>query len=162
MIIRAETVADHAGVRALHLASFPGPGEADLVDRLRTDGAAVISLVAIDGDARVGHVMFSRMTAPFRALGLAPVAVLADWRRMGIAAGLIEAGIEWAREDGWQGIFVLGEPGYYGRFGFSVALAQGFDSPYAGPYLMALAVQGDDLPAATGRIDYAPAFGALD
>ncbi len=102
--------------------------------------------------------MFSRMSAPFRALGLAPVAVLPDWRRNGIAARLIEDGIKQAQKDNWVGIIVLGEPGYYKRFGFSVAKAEKFESPYAGPYLMALALQGNDLPCQSGRIDYAPAF----
>jgi len=105
--------------------------------------------------------MFSRMSAPFRSLGLAPVAVLSDWRRKGIAARLIEGGIKRAQKDGWEGIFVLGEPGFYRRFGFSAAQAEKFESPYAGPYLMALALQGSDLPCKSGRIDYAPAFSAL-
>ena len=159
--IRVETPDDYADVRKLHLTAFPSADEADLVDRLRGDGDAVISLVAIEGDDLVGHVMFSRMSAPFRSLGLAPVAVLSDWRRKGIAARLIEGGIKRAQKDGWEGIFVLGEPGFYRRFGFSAAQAEKFESPYAGPYLMALALQGSDLPCKSGRIDYAPAFSAL-
>ena len=161
MIIRAESPDDYTEIRKLHLTAFPGPGEANLVDRLRADGDAIISLVATKNDALVGHVMFSRMSAPFKALGLAPVAVLPDWRRKGIAARLIEDGIKWARKDDWAAIFVLGKPGYYQRFGFSVAKAENFESPYAGPYLMALALQDNNLPAHSGRIDYAPAFIAL-
>jgi putative acetyltransferase len=159
--IRIETPDDQADVRKLHLTAFPGPEEADLVDRLRGDGDAVISLVATDGDVLVGHVMFSRMSAPFRALGLAPVAVLPDWRGKGIAARLIENGITQAQKSDWAGIFVLGEPDYYQRFGFSVAKAEKFESAYAGPYLMALALRGSDLPCPSGRIDYASAFTAL-
>ena len=89
MAFRDEFLGDHKAIRHLHLISFPGPGEADLVNHLRGDGDAVISLVAIEGRVLTGHVMFSRMAAPFRALGLGPVAVLLDWRRKGIAAALI-------------------------------------------------------------------------
>ncbi|MFN4090069.1 MAG: hypothetical protein ACK4QW_13655 [Alphaproteobacteria bacterium] len=64
MIDRGETPGDVAAVRALHLACFPGPEEADLVDRLRHDGDAAIALVAVDAaDAIVGHVLFSPMRA---------------------------------------------------------------------------------------------------
>jgi putative acetyltransferase len=100
------------------------------------------------------------MKAPFAALGLAPVAVAEDWRRRGIAARLIERGLTKAREEGWDAVFVLGEPRYYSRFGFSAGLAAGFSSPYAGPRFMALALQ-DKLPSWVGSVDYAPAFSAL-
>jgi putative acetyltransferase len=161
MNLRDESSDDHEAVRLLHLASFPGPGEADLVDRLRGDGDAVISLVAIEGRVLSGHVVLSKMAAPFRALGLGPVAVLPDWRRKGIAAALIRDGIKRAKYDGWAGIFVLGDPNYYERFGFESKHAHGFDSPYAGPHFMALPLNGDELPLRYGRLDYAPAFAAL-
>jgi putative acetyltransferase len=88
------------------------------------------------------------------------VSVLPDRQGTGIGTRLIRAGLERAELGGWQGVFVLGEPDYYRRFGFEQALASGFASPYAGPYLMALAL-GGSLPATTGRVDYAPAFQAL-
>jgi putative acetyltransferase len=53
---------------------------------LHSDGDAVLSLVAEKDGGVVGHALFSRMIAPFRALGLAPVAVLATHRRLGLAA----------------------------------------------------------------------------
>lgn len=160
LTIRDEAPADRAGIRETVLAAFGRREEADLVDRLRADGDAAISLVAVDGDRIVGHVMLSRMTAPFRALGLAPVSVLPDRQGKGIGTRLIRAGLERAALGGWQGVFVLGEPAYYRRFGFDPALASGFASPYAGPYLMALAL-GGSLPEMVGRLDYAPAFRTL-
>jgi putative acetyltransferase len=161
MNFRDESLDDHKAVRHLHLTSFPGAGEADLVDQLRGDRDAVISLVAIEGRVLTGHVMFSRMVAPFRALGLGPVAVLPDWRRTGIAAALIQDGIKRATNEGWAGIFVFGAPNYYRRFGFQPKHAEGFESPYAGPHLMALPLNNDELPTRSGRLDHAPAFAAL-
>jgi putative acetyltransferase len=158
--IRDERPADRAGVREAVLAAFGRCEEADLVDRLRADGDAEISLVAVDGARIVGHVLLSPMTAPFRALALAPVSVLPDRQGTGIGTRLIRAALERAELGGWQGVFVLGEPAYYRRFGFDAALASGFASPYAGPYLMALAL-GGSLPATAGSVDYAAAFRTL-
>ena len=162
MIIRSETPADYTAIRHVLPASFPDASEADLVERLRADGDIVIALVAVEDDSVVGHAVFSRMTAPFKALGLGPIAVHADWRKQGIAARLIERGLDLARETGWDGVFVVGEPDFYKRFGFSSAMAARFDSAYAGPYLMALALNGDTLPSTSGRIDYPPAFAELE
>ena len=100
------------------------------------------------------------MTAPFRALGLGPVAVFPEWRGRGVAARLIETGLERATEAGWDAVFVLGEPEYYRRFGFDVTGAQGFQSPYAGPYFMVRALRSQ-LPATGGRVEYPKAFAAL-
>jgi len=157
MIIRDENPTDHTAIHDLVAAAFERPAEATLVDRLRSDGDCVISLVAVDGDEVVGHVLLSRMTAPFRALGLGPVSVKPGRQRTGIGSSLIRAGLGRAREAGWQGVIVLGEPKYYRRFGFDPALAGGFKSRYSGPHLMALAL-GMDLPVTKGIIEYAPGF----
>ncbi len=160
MHIRAEEPADPAAIRDVITAAFGRTLEADLVDRLRADGDAVISLVATREGGVVGHVLFSRVSAPFRALGLAPVAVVPDRQRAGIGSRLIRVGLERAAEKGWQAVFVLGDPAFYRRFGFDAEQASGFSSPYAGPHLMVLAL-GGALPATTGEIAYAPAFAGL-
>jgi|SRR5215469_4738995 len=161
MRIRAEQANDRQAIYDLHAGAFPSHSEAILVDRLREAGDIAISLVAEENDQILGHVLFSPMKAPFRALGLAPVAVSKKWRRQGIAAQLIEKGLAEARAASWEGVFVLGEPHYYRRFGFSPALAVGFGSPYAGPCFMALALQ-TALSNHAGQVDYAPAFATLD
>jgi putative acetyltransferase len=161
MVIRDEGPADAPAVRAVVEAAFGRPLEADLIDRLRQDGDAAISLVAVDGGEVVGQVLFSGMAAPCPALALAPVSVAPHRQRSGVGTRLIRAGLDRAGEGGWRGVFVLGDPAYYRRFGFDPAVARGFASAYAGPHLMALALGGGDLPATGGRIDYAPAFAAL-
>ncbi len=160
MIIRPEEPADRSAVCAVIEAAFPTPAEAQLVDQLRADGDAEISLVAVDDDVVVGHVMFSRMTAEFRALGLGPVAVLPTRQRSGVGSLLVKRGLARAGADRWKMVFVLGDPAYYRRFGFDPTLASGFASPYAGPHLMALGL-ARPLPRLSGKIDYAPAFAAL-
>lgn len=157
--MRLETPADTAAIRRVHLASFPTTAEADLVDDLRADGDVVLSLVADEGGVIAGHVLFSRMTAPFRALALAPVAVLPAYRRRGFAARLIADGLARAAAD-WDAVFVLGDPAYYGRFGFDVGLAGGFSSPCAGPHFMVKPLAGK-LPSNQGPVAYAAAFNRL-
>ncbi len=161
IVIRPERPADIPVIHALVAAAFPADDEARLVDALRDAGDAAISLVAEDGGEIIGHVLFSPMTAPFTALGLAPVATLKARRREGIAARLIEAGLAMAREQGVAGVFVLGDNAYYERFGFRAQTAAPFASPYAGAHFMALSLGGGVLPATSGAVDYAPAFAAL-
>jgi putative acetyltransferase len=161
VVIRAAQAADDMAIRRLLLSAFPTAGEADLVTQLHGDGAVVHSLVALDGADVVGHVMLSRMTAPFAALGLAPLAVKHGWRRKNIAGRLVEAAIAEAAAGGAEGIFVLGDPVYYARFGFSAAAASGFETPYAGDHFMLRSLGAHALPV-DGAVAYAPAFGNLE
>ena len=160
MIIRNEQQADAFPVATVVAEAFGRSDEARLVRQLRTDGDAVISLVAVAGSTVVGHVMLSRLAAPLRALGLAPVSVMPEHQRKGIGASLVKAGLKQAGEQGWEVVFVLGDPAYYKRFGFRVQLAQGFTSPYAGRHFMALSL-GPNLSARGGRVDYPSAFAIL-
>jgi putative acetyltransferase len=157
MIIRDENQADLDAVHELVASAFQRPDEAVLIDHLRSEGACVLSLVAVEGAEIVGHVLFSRLVAPFRALGLGPVAVEPNRQRRGIGSRLIRTGLDRARGAGWREVFVLGDPKFYSRFGFDPDLAGGFMCRYSGPHLMALSL-GGDLPTREGYIEYAAAF----
>ena len=159
-MIRDELPDDRRAIRSVNEAAFGRPGEANLVDNLRDEGDIALSLITIEGGRIVEHVLFSRLGAPFLAWGLGPVAVAPDGLRIGIGSRLIQTVLDRARGAGVTGVFVLGAPAYYTRFGFDPVLARGFFSPYAGPYLMALALDGT-LPANEGSVAYAPAFGRL-
>lgn len=161
MIVRSESPGDIAGIRVVEEAAFLQSAEADLVDDLRAAGDSVFSLVAVESETVTGHAMFSRLQAPFPALALGPVAVLPDRQRMGVGSRLIREGIARSEAAGWLGIFVLGDPAFYRRFGFDVGKASGFISPYAGPHLMALPLGRNELPTDTGSIQHAPAFAKL-
>ena len=158
MIIRSESPGDIVGIRFVEEAAFLQSAEADLVDDLRAAGDSFFSLIAVEGETVTGHAMFSRLQAPFPALALGPVAVLPDRQRMGVGSRLIREGIARSEAAGWTGIFVLGDPAFYRRFGFDVGKASGFISPYAGPHLMALPLGRNELPTSTRSIQHAPAF----
>ena len=118
-MIRPESPADEAAVRAVHRAAFRRDSEARLVDAIRANGNASVSLVALAAGKIVGHVLFSPVEVDgARGLGLAPVGVLPEFQRRGIGGELIRSGIAACREIGTRFIVVLGAPGYYRRFGF--------------------------------------------
>lgn len=153
-LIRPARPGDFDAVDALLRRAFEGDAEARLVRDLRP---AEIELVADEAGEIAGHIMLSALEAPFRALALAPLAVEPEWQGHGVGSALVRAAIDLAA--GWDAIIVLGEPGYYSRFGFDADLAAGYACAYAGPYLLALPLIAD-LPA-TGRIIYPQAFSAL-
>ena len=127
------------------------------MDRLRETGDSVVSLVAEEGGEILGHVMLSEITAPFRALGLAPVSVMPERQGQGVGSRLIEAAIERAKALGYDAIVVLGDQAYYSRFGFDIAAAAPYASPYAGLHLALLNFNDRHLPP-EGRLNYAPPF----
>ena len=144
-------------------AAFGRAAEAVLVDRLRADGHVVLSLVAVDDYRIVGHVLFSRstITAPGAVLGaiaLAPLAVLPDKQGRGIGSALVEHGLAECRRASERAVIVLGDPAYYGRFGFSAELASVLRSPYSGEAFMALELQAGVLSGVAGDVQYPPAF----
>lgn len=160
-IIRDETERDHDAVHEIHRLAFAGEEEARLVDALRHAGDVAISLVADHGENLVGHVLLSRLEAPMHALALAPVGVRPDHQGRGIGSALIRRGLDRARRGGWAAVFVLGEPAYYGRFGFDVEAARGYACAYAGPHFMIKALGSERVPA-FGPIAYPAPFSALD
>ncbi len=159
--VRDESPRDWKAVYEVVSSAFCHLAEADLVKELREAGDSVVSLVAEEDGQIVGHILLSRMDAPFPALALAPVSVIPTRQRSGIGSALVKSAVNRARSKGWAAIFVLGDPNYYERFGFERKAAAGFTSPYAGRHFMVLKLL-PSLPAATGELRHAPAFAALD
>lgn len=158
-ILRSATTNVAPAIRTVHVAAFGQPAEADLVQALVDGGFAEISLVASDADRITGHVLLSRLQSPQRSLALAPLAVVPSHQKQGLGSALTRAAIEQARMQGWSAIFVLGDPAYYTRFGFSLAAARPFPCPYAGAHFMALLLT--DPPLAPAPVVYAPPFAEL-
>ncbi|MGD9990196.1 GNAT family N-acetyltransferase [Pseudonocardia sp.] len=175
--IRPETPADHDAVRAVHLAAFaPRDGspaiEAGLTDRLRTGPWFLpeLSLVAVvtgdgrPGDhrrSRVGHVICTRAhVGDTEVLGLGPIGVAPGFQGNGIGSALVTAAIDVARARGERLIGLLGDPGFYGRFGFVDSRTVGIDAPEPawGVHFQVLALT--DAPV-TGTFRYAAPFDEL-
>lgn len=168
MIVRPETAGDIATIDSVIRQAFDSHNEAcaeaDLVGRLRRDSDLVLSLVAEQDGQTVGHVGFSRLwitqgAQRIPAISLAPLSVTPDSQRNGIGRTLVEAGHARLREAGETIVFVLGDPDYYGRFGFSLSAAAPFECQYAGAHFQALRLTST--APETGSIEYAPAFSEL-
>ena len=126
LTIRPERASDRDGIHQVHCLAFPTPAEANLVSRLRDEGAVCASIVAVVDDRIAGHALFSLAalqleseTLEIAALG--PVGVLPEQQRRGIGDAMIRAGLERCQARGLPATIVLGHPSYYPRFGFERA-----------------------------------------
>ena len=133
-----------------------GEAEAALVEALRADGDVVAELAALRDGEVVGHVLFSR-AVPGSIAALAPAAVRTDLQGQGIGGALIRAGLAACAAQGIEAVVVLGDPAYYGRFGFAPARVS---SPYAGPHFQALELVPGALDG-VAAVHYPPAFQSL-
>jgi putative acetyltransferase len=164
--IRPHEAKDRPAIRRVHIEAFGQPLESKLVNALIDGGYARISLVAEMDGVVVGHILFSPLQITVGAedvameltsVALAPVAVSPDWQNRGIGSELIRHGLDRCSALGDTSVFVLGDPAYYGRFGFSAELAARFESTCACEAFQALELQSGALPA-SGTVRYAPPF----
>ena len=167
--VRPAFAADFAEVHGVVESAFGREDEAQLVERLRaSDGwLPELALVAqTSGEPRgpiVGFSALSRIRVGGRpALALAPVAVAPDWQQKGAGSALVRRGVDRAVHRRERLIVVLGDPRFYGRFGFTAAIPMGIHGPYdeAGPAFQALVLPGDD-PAPRGLAVYPDLFAGL-
>ena len=158
--LRPACESDHAAIRTVVAAAFGQEDEADLVDRLRGDGDALVELVAEADGAVVGHVMFSRLLTDTgaRLAALAPLSVLPGFQRDGLGMALMETGHALCSMAGIQAVIVLGHPGYYPRAGYSAEAANTVAAPFSGPSFMGLALTPGALDSPV-TVTYAAAFG---
>ena len=161
--VREERESDIAEVFALVQGAFSdrpfsSGTEGSILQGLRADGDMALALVAERGGERVGHIAFSPVSIDGDTEGLfalGPVAARVDLRGQGIGTALIETGLGRLRECGAKGCVLVGDPGYYSRFGFEGDIGLTHNG------LPPRVVQGLfwDGCARTGEIAYAPAFG---
>lgn len=124
--IRPETPADIAAIDAVTVAAFLEAPHTDhteqfIVAALRRSGQLTVSLVAEQSGVVVGHVAVSPVTiddADSGWYGLGPVSVIPELQGKGIGSQLIDAALDKLRAIAAGGCVVLGDPGYYARFGF--------------------------------------------
>lgn len=161
MLIRNEIDGDAPAIRrivteAMKLLPQSSGAEADIVDRLRADNSLSLSLVVEDGGEVVGYLAAAdaRIGAASGWGLIGPVAILPSRHGEGIGSALIAEAILWLRA-GYKGATLVGDPGYYGRFGFRAlpGLRLG-DVP--SQFVQALPFDGSE---PQGELIHHPAFG---
>ena len=121
MQIRSERASDIGAIHRINQEAFGTDAEARIVHSVRSQARPVISLVADDGGALVGHILFSPVTLERTSalvMGLAPMSVVQSRQRQGIGSTLVKEGLAACRVLGAVGVVVIGHPEFYPRFGF--------------------------------------------
>ena len=113
-----------------------GDGEAEhvarIVESVREEEGS-FALVADDDGRIIGHLQFSRAWAgDAPILTLSPIGVVPDRERQGVGSALILAGLAEARRRGEVAVVLLGNPDFYGRFGFRPGSEFGLRNPAVG------------------------------
>jgi predicted N-acetyltransferase YhbS len=164
LAIRPETPADIRAIERLTADAFlhaphRSGTEQFIVDALRRAGQLSLSLVALEDGELVGHVALSPVSISSGAAGwygLGPISVTPGRQGAGIGSRLMEAALAGLRDLGAEGCVLLGDPGYYSRFGFVVR--PGLVLPgVPAEYFQALALGGN---WAQGEVSYHAAFDA--
>ena len=155
--IRHAVASDRRAIEALYPRAFTDEDLLPLLRDLFNSPDDTISLVAVIDSNLVGNVFFTRCAVDRghrEAALLAPLAVAPDRQRQGIGSALVREGLQRLRKEGIRAVYVLGDPSYYGRLGFSPE--RSVRAPYTLPAEWADAWQsrclGDDGVPAAGNL----------
>jgi putative acetyltransferase len=164
IVVRREGADDISAVRVVNEAAFGRAEEADLVDRLRNEGAVLASFVAEQNGRVVGHILFSRTLIETAdesvpSVALAPMAVSPSHQRRGIGTQLVRFGVQWLLTRGERSVLVLGHAHFYQQFGFSTDRARTLTTPFPPDAFMALELVAGALDGLRGTVRYPAAFG---
>lgn len=164
--IRQEVEKDFKDVENLTREAFwdlykPGCDEHLVLHKIRKVSAFVkeLDLIAFDKETIVGNIIYSRAKVvneenkEFEVLCMGPIAVLPSYQNQGIGSLLMENSIEKARQLGYKGIVIFGNPDYYHRFGFVDAKEYNIQTSWGDNLdaFMALELYGDSLQGISGK-----------
>jgi putative acetyltransferase len=162
--VRTATPGDSAGILEVVRDAFSsedrdGREELDIVESTWELKATAhdLELVAVEDGAIVGHVLAARGDLGGReAVAVAPLAVLPSHQGAGIGSALMAELLRRAEAAEIPMVLVLGDPAYYGRFGFEPSGPIGISYRPAGagnPHFQVRRLAGYD-PSDRGQFTY--------
>ncbi|MBC9914965.1 GNAT family N-acetyltransferase [Chitinophaga varians] len=165
-ILRKEKISDIPQIDTVTKAAFLSAAHASgteqfIIRALRASGQLTLSLVAEENETLIGHVAISPVEISSGEpgwFGLGPVSVLPERQGTGVGSALIKAALAELRQLGAKGCVVLGEPAYYGRFGFRADAGLLYPEAPA-EYFQVLAFEGI---VPTGTVQYHASFYATE
>lgn len=120
--IRESMPGDLTAIESLYPEVFLDEDLLPLIKSLLREAPAPLSLVGLIGSELVGHVMFTNCSvvgSSAKAALLGPLVVAPTLQRQGIGSALVRAGLRMLEDARLSHVYVLGDPTYYGRFGFA-------------------------------------------
>jgi putative acetyltransferase len=159
-----ERPGDVTAIRDLNQRAFEQDQEANIVDALRSNGGALLSLVATVSGQVVGHIMYTPISiGGLRGAALGPMAVLPELQRQGIGSKLVEEGNRRIEQGGCPFIIVVGHPEFYTRFGFTPARARGITCEWDLPddVFMVLVLDEAEMAGVSGLAKYRDEFSSV-
>lgn len=157
LIIRESVDADRAAIEEIYPDAFPEEDLLPVARALLEDRSDVLSLVAVEAETPIGHVAFTKCALPEARLApalLGPLAAAPRAQQRGVGSALVRAGLARLSADGATHVFVLGDPRYYGRFGFHAAhrVAPPYDLPALWRDAWRMLPVAPDAPEPVGRL----------
>jgi len=135
--------------------------EQNFIDRLRASSGYIpeLALIAEQDGQIIGHIMLTKTYVygpgtKHEVLLLAPLAVALEYRCRGVGSKLVLESFRLAKKLGYKAVLVVGNPAYYGRFGFKPSLSFGIvhDPPIPEPYVMACELEPQALAGVAGTV----------
>jgi len=178
LVIRPETPADFKAAEHLTMRAFwnihgPGCNEHLLVRKIRQspDYLPNISRVAELNGKLAGAIYYAKAKVvddqtdkTHDVITFGPLAVEPTLQNSGIGKALLEETIQLAKEAGYSGIVMTGEPAYYPKFGFVTCDKFGIADAEGRNYdaLMCLPLNRESFGSVHGRFIVSPVFEECD
>ncbi|MFC2165323.1 GNAT family N-acetyltransferase [Acidobacteriota bacterium] len=164
--IRIEIPDDYEGIDEVNRQAFEQEVEGQLIRKIREGQNFIeeLSLVALDEETIVGHILFSKIKikgeSEHDTLALAPMSVKPEYQQKGIGKKLVRAGLKKAKDLGFGSVIVLGHSDYYPQFGFQEAAQWKIKCPFDAPdeSFMAIQLIPGDLEDKSGTVIYPKEF----
>ena len=160
--VRFEEDADVAAIAALVAAAYGPDGDtAGFVTAVRAETSVCLAEVSLAGGRIVGHAQWC--DAPIvvdgnvvRSAYLTCLSVEPELQRTGVGSRLVRSGLRRLIDFGYEAATLLGDPVYYGRFGFASKLATRIEAPHRsrGEGFQAIELKPGALDGAVLRADF--------